>query len=76
MADANRIVQIRRMHSCTTRSDCRKRDQLDDFIAETMAEFQRQPTPPEIKVKLVSFLRDAEGEGRFDQAFNIMNGGH
>jgi uncharacterized oxidoreductase len=49
---------------------------LDDFIAETMAEFQRQPTPPEIKVKLVSFLRDAEGEGRFDQAFNIMNGGH
>lgn len=49
---------------------------LEEFIAETMAEFQRQPTPPEIKVKLVSFLRDAEAEGRFDQTFSILNGGH
>ncbi|HEY0234278.1 MAG TPA: SDR family oxidoreductase [Afipia sp.] len=49
---------------------------LEPFIAETMAEFQRHPTPPEIKVKLVSFLRDAEAEGRFEQAFDILNESH
>jgi len=49
---------------------------LADFIAETMAEFQRQPTPSEIKVKRLAFLRDAEAEGRFDEAFDIVNGGH
>ncbi|MEL1265116.1 SDR family oxidoreductase [Pseudoxanthomonas putridarboris] len=49
---------------------------LEDFIAETMAEFKRQPTPHEIKVKRVGFQRDAEAEGRFEQAFDIINGGH
>jgi uncharacterized oxidoreductase len=49
---------------------------LADFIAETMAVFQQQPTPPEIKVQRLKFLRDAEAEGRFDQTFEILNSGH
>ncbi|MGK6319251.1 SDR family oxidoreductase [Sphingomonas sp. DT-204] len=47
---------------------------LADFIAETMAEFRRQPTPQEIKVQRVKFLRDAEAEGRFDETFANLNG--
>jgi uncharacterized oxidoreductase len=47
-----------------------------EFIAETMAVFQQQPTPPEIKVKRLAFLRDAEAEGRFDQTFDTLNGSH
>lgn len=46
---------------------------LKAFIAETMAVFQQQPTPPEIKVERLKFLRDAEAEGRFDQVFEILN---
>jgi uncharacterized oxidoreductase len=49
---------------------------LDDFISETIAEFQRQPTPAEIKVRRLAFLRDAEAEGRFEQAFSVLNGTH
>jgi uncharacterized oxidoreductase len=49
---------------------------LDDFIAETMSVFQAQPTPPEIKVKRLKFLRDAEAEGRFEEAFETLNAQH
>lgn len=49
---------------------------LDDFITETMAEFQRQPSPAEVKVKRLAFLRDAEAEDRFEQAFSVLNGTH
>jgi uncharacterized oxidoreductase len=49
---------------------------LADFIAETMAVFQQQPTPPEIKVQRLKFLRDAEAEGRFEQTLDILNGAH
>lgn len=46
---------------------------LADFIAETMALFQRQPTPPEICVERVKFLRNAEAEGRFEQTLALVN---
>ncbi|MFT3967657.1 MAG: SDR family oxidoreductase [Sphingobium sp.] len=46
---------------------------LDDFIDEVMELFAVIPTPPEIRVKNVAFLRDAEGEGRFSQAFDMLN---
>ncbi len=39
---------------------------LDAFAAEVMALFEQQPTPPEILVEAVKFLRHAEAEGRFD----------
>jgi uncharacterized oxidoreductase len=45
---------------------------LDDYIDETMALFQRQPTPPEILVERVKFLRNAEADGRFEQAFTVL----
>lgn len=38
---------------------------LDAFADEVMALFARQPTPKEILVEAVKFLRDAEAEGRF-----------
>jgi len=40
---------------------------LVEFADEVMALFARQPTPPEILVERVRFLRDAEREGRFDE---------
>lgn len=40
---------------------------LDDFIAEVMALFRRQPTPPEILVDRVRPLRHAEAESAFDE---------
>ena len=46
---------------------------LDDFIAEVMGLFARQPTPPEICVRRVLFLRDAEAEGRFAQTLAMLN---
>jgi uncharacterized oxidoreductase len=49
---------------------------LAEFIAETMAELRKMPTPQEIKVKRLSFLRDAEAEGRFEQTLEILNGAH
>ena len=39
---------------------------LDAFADEVMALFEQQPTPPEILVEAVKFLRHAEAEGRFD----------
>lgn len=47
---------------------------LGEFIDETMALFARQPTPAEILVQRVRFLRDAEREGRFDAVFGVLNG--
>ena len=41
---------------------------LDDFIDEVMALFELQPTPPEILVERVGFLRRAEAEHRFEEA--------
>ncbi|MBV1705373.1 MAG: SDR family oxidoreductase [Hyphomicrobiales bacterium] len=49
---------------------------LHEFIAETMAVFRQKPTPSEIKVKTVGFLRDAEAEGRFERTFETLNGSH
>lgn len=46
---------------------------LKDFIAETMAILRRQPTPAEICVERVNFLRNAEREGRYDATFNGLN---
>jgi len=46
---------------------------LIEFIDEVMALFGQQPTPPEIRVQRVAFLRDAEREGRFDAAFGQLN---
>jgi uncharacterized oxidoreductase len=46
---------------------------LADFIAETMAQIHEQPTPKEIKVKRVDFLRDAEAEGRHEQTLDAIN---
>lgn len=47
---------------------------LDSFIEETMALFRRRPTPPEIGVERLAFLRRAEAEGRFDETFRTLNG--
>lgn len=41
---------------------------LDEFIDEVMALFAEAPTPREILVERVKFLRNAEAEGRFDDA--------
>jgi uncharacterized oxidoreductase len=46
---------------------------LDDYIDEVMALFAIQPTPPEIAVERVKFLRNAEAEGRFPQTFAALN---
>lgn len=47
---------------------------LDQYIDETMALLQGQPTPPEILVERVRFQRLAEAEGRFDKALAVLNG--
>lgn len=46
---------------------------LADFIEETMALFVQKPTPKEILVKQVEFLRWAEREGRFEQAVEVLS---
>lgn len=46
---------------------------LAEFIGEVMQLFQRQPTPREILVQRVSFLRNAEAESRFDAAVAAVN---
>lgn len=42
---------------------------LDEFADEVIALFKTAPTPPEILVERVKFLRNAEAEGRFDATF-------
>jgi uncharacterized oxidoreductase len=46
---------------------------LANFIDETMALLQTQPTQSEILVERVKFLRFAEAEQRFDQAMAALN---
>ncbi|MCT7376799.1 SDR family oxidoreductase [Chelativorans salis] len=46
---------------------------LDAFIDEAMALFQQRPTPKEILVDRVGFLRWAERDGRFDQAVEMLS---
>ncbi|WP_249979191.1 SDR family oxidoreductase [Vreelandella olivaria] len=46
---------------------------LDDFIEEVMMLFLERPTPKEILVENVNFLRWAERDGRFDQAVEILS---
>lgn len=45
---------------------------LDAFIDEVMGLFLHQPTPKEILVERVNFLRWAERDGRFDDAVKIL----
>jgi uncharacterized oxidoreductase len=49
---------------------------LDAYIDEVMTLFAIQPTPPEIAVERVKFLRKAEAEGRFAQTFATLNAPH
>jgi len=49
---------------------------LEDYIAETMANFENQPTPAENAVARVDFLRKATEEGRFEQVFQLLNSTH
>jgi uncharacterized oxidoreductase len=46
---------------------------LDEFADEVMALFNQQPTPSEILVERVKFLRNAEAEGRFDATVTQLN---
>jgi uncharacterized oxidoreductase len=49
---------------------------LGDYIDEAMSLFAAQPTPPEIAVERVKFLRNAEAENRFPQTFATLNTPH
>lgn len=46
---------------------------LRAFIDEVMALFAALPTPDEIRVSTLGFLRNAEAEGRFDTTFEALN---
>ena len=46
---------------------------LGDFIAEVMAKLTAQPTPDEVLVDRVLFLRNAESSGKFKETFAMMN---
>ena len=46
---------------------------LNDYIEEVMMLFSQQPTPKEILVEKVKFLRWAERDGHFDQAVDRLN---
>jgi uncharacterized oxidoreductase len=46
---------------------------LEQFIEETMKLFGQVPTPAEILVERVGFLRNAEAEGRFSQTLAALN---
>lgn len=46
---------------------------LDAFADEVMALFAQEPTPREILVERVGFLRFAEAQGRFDQTVTQLN---
>jgi len=49
---------------------------LGAFVDEVMDLFQTVPTPAEIVVKNAYFLRNAEGERRFDTAVTAINRGY
>jgi short-subunit dehydrogenase involved in D-alanine esterification of teichoic acids len=46
---------------------------LKDYISETMGLLQTVPTPAEICVKNVYFLRFAAEEGRYIQTYETLN---
>jgi uncharacterized oxidoreductase len=46
---------------------------LDAFVDEAMALFRQEPTPREILVERVGFLRWAERDGRFDQTVEMLS---
>ena len=46
---------------------------VKDFIAETMQILKTQPTPAEINVERVKFLRFAEATGNFDKALEMLS---
>ena len=46
---------------------------LADFIAETMQNYDREPGAAENWVTRVNFERLAEREGRFDEAYQVVN---
>ncbi|RVT96180.1 SDR family NAD(P)-dependent oxidoreductase [Rhodovarius crocodyli] len=46
---------------------------LAEFIDEVLSLLGQNPTPPEILVQRVRFLRDAEAEGRFDATLAQLN---
>ena len=46
---------------------------VKDFIAETMQILKSQPTPAEINVERVKFLRFAEATGSFDKALQMLS---
>jgi uncharacterized oxidoreductase len=46
---------------------------VEDFIAETMQILKVQPTPSEINVERVKFLRFAEATGSFDKALQMLS---
>jgi uncharacterized oxidoreductase len=45
---------------------------LDEFADEVMSLFARTPTPPEILVERVKFLRFAERDGKQDEALTML----
>jgi uncharacterized oxidoreductase len=46
---------------------------VEDFIAETMQILKTQPTPAEVNVEKVKFLRFAEATGNFDKALQMLS---
>ena len=46
---------------------------LEEYIDETMELLQQQPTPSEILVERVKFLRNAESERRFEETLAALN---
>lgn len=46
---------------------------LDAFIDETMKPFETGETPTEVLTNMVLFLRNAEAEGRFEQALAVTS---
>jgi len=46
---------------------------VEDFVAETMQLLKAKPTPTEINVERVKFLRFAEASGNFDKALQMLS---
>ncbi len=46
---------------------------VKDYIAETMQILKTQPTPAEINVERVKFLRFAEATGNYDKALQMLS---
>lgn len=46
---------------------------LDTFIEQTMGNYDRDPSALENRVEMVDYLRFAERDGHFDQAFEAIN---